>query len=43
MPAEKQQAMSHEEQQREKQNAVYAFLIGTGGYRDDLIELLTTE
>lgn len=43
MPAEKQQVMSHEEQQREKQNAVYAFLIGTGGYRDDLIELLTTE
>ncbi|HEU5379022.1 MAG TPA: site-specific integrase [Ktedonobacteraceae bacterium] len=43
MPAEKPQAMPRKEQQLEKQNAVYAFLIGTGGYRDDLIELLTAE
>ena len=43
MPVERLQAKPRLDQEPDQQNAVYAFLIGTGGYRDDLIELLTTE
>ncbi len=45
MPGDSQHVSQKNDQQPAEQTsaAVYAFLIGTGGYRDDLIELLATE